>query len=40
MRRESHEIHHDNDRDTLFMLSGIALMVFRSVLILSSSVAR
>jgi hypothetical protein len=40
MRRESHEIHHDNDRDTLFMLSGIALMVFGAGLILSNPVAQ
>jgi hypothetical protein len=31
---------HDSDRDTLFMLSGIALMVFGAGLILSNSVAQ
>jgi len=31
---------HDSDRDTLFMLSGIALMVFGAGLILSNPVAQ
>jgi hypothetical protein len=46
MQRESHGTRQDqntsqnNDRDTLFMLSGIALMVFGAGLILSNSVAQ
>lgn len=40
MRSESQEMHHDSDRDTLFMLSGIALMVFGAGLILSNPVAQ
>ena len=46
MQRESHVTRQDhntsqnNDRDTLFMLSGIALMVFGAGLILSNPVAQ
>ena len=46
MQRESHATRQDhntsqnNDRDTLFMLSGIALMVFGAGLILSNPVAQ
>ena len=46
MQRESHGTRQDhnpsqnNDRDTLLMLSGIALMVFGAGLILSNSVAQ
>jgi hypothetical protein len=31
---------HDSDRDTLYMLSGIALMVFGAGLVLSNPVAQ
>jgi len=34
MARESHATERDSDRDTLFMLSGIALIVFGAGLIL------
>jgi len=44
MQRESHATRNptrqDSDRDTLFMLSGIALMVFGAGLILSNPVAQ
>ena len=40
MQRESNATRNDNDRDTLFMLSGIALMVFGAGLILSNPVAQ
>jgi len=40
MHRESHDLTRDSDRDTLFMLSGIALMVFGAGLILSNPVAQ
>jgi hypothetical protein len=46
MQRESHVTKQDhntnqnNDRDTLLMLSGIALMVFGAGLILSNPVAQ
>jgi len=40
MHRESNGTAHDHDRDTLFMLSGIALMVFGAGLILSNPVAQ
>jgi hypothetical protein len=40
MARESQATQRDNDRDTLFMLSGIALMVFGAGLILSNPVAQ
>ncbi|MFZ0312714.1 MAG: hypothetical protein WAL85_08415 [Candidatus Korobacteraceae bacterium] len=40
MAREPHATERDNDRDTLFMLSGIALMVFGAGLILSNPVAQ
>jgi hypothetical protein len=40
MARESHATERDSDRDTLFMLSGIALMVFGAGLILSNPVAQ
>lgn len=38
--RQDHDTNHNRDRDTLFMLSGIALMVFGAGLILSNSVAQ
>jgi hypothetical protein len=40
LARESNETGRDSDRDTLFMLSGIALMVFGAGLILSNPVAQ
>jgi len=40
MHRESNGTARDHDRDTLFMLSGIALMVFGAGLILSNPVAQ
>ena len=40
MHHKSNEMAHDHDRDTLFMLSGIALMVFGAGLILSNPVAQ
>ena len=38
--RETHPNGSNEDRDTLFMLSGIALMVFGAGLILSNPVAK
>lgn len=38
--RQDHNTRQDHDRDTLFMLSGIALMVFGAGLILSNPVAQ
>jgi len=40
MQRESNATRQESDRDTLFMLSGIALMVFGAGLILSNPVAQ
>jgi hypothetical protein len=40
MARETHSNGSTEDRDTLFMLSGIALMVFGAGLILSNPVAQ
>jgi len=40
MQRESNGTRQESDRDTLFMLSGIALMVFGAGLILSNPVAQ
>jgi hypothetical protein len=40
LARETNGTGHDTDRDTLFMLSGIALMVFGAGLILSNPVAQ
>lgn len=40
MRHESNVATDNSDRDTLFMLSGIALMVFGAGLILSNPVAQ
>jgi len=40
MHRESNATRQESDRDTLFMLSGIALMVFGAGLILSNPVAQ
>ena len=40
LARESNGAGRDSDRDTLFMLSGIALMVFGAGLILSNPVAQ
>ena len=40
LARESNGTGHDSDRDTLFMLSGIALMIFGAGLILSNPVAQ
>lgn len=40
LARESNGTGHDSDRDTLLMLSGIALMVFGAGLILSNPVAQ
>jgi hypothetical protein len=40
MRHESNGAAENSDRDTLFMLSGIALMVFGAGLILSNPVAQ
>lgn len=40
MARETHINESTEDRDTLFMLSGIALMVFGAGLILSNPVAQ
>jgi hypothetical protein len=40
MARETHINGSTEDRDTLFMLSGIALMVFGAGLILSNPVAQ
>ncbi len=39
-RHETNGTGHDGDRDTLMMLSGIALMVFGAGLILSNPVAQ
>ena len=38
--RQDHDTNQNRDRDTLFMLSGIALMVFGAGLILSNPVAQ
>ena len=40
LAREANGTAPDSDRDTLFMLSGIALMVFGAGLILSNPVAQ
>ena len=40
MRHETNGTGQDSDRDTLLMLSGIALMVFGAGLILSNPVAQ
>ena len=40
LAREANGTANDRDRDTLFMLSGIALMVFGAGLILSNPVAQ
>lgn len=40
LAHKSNGVAADNDRDTLFMLSGIALMVFGAGLILSNPVAQ
>jgi hypothetical protein len=40
LARETNPNGQDSDRDTLFMLSGIALMVFGAGLILSNPVAQ
>jgi len=40
LARETNGTGRDSDRDTLFMLSGVALMIFGAGLILSNPVAQ